>query len=101
MKNLHDMNGKHIANFVNGQLHNVGGNNIGHFLEREQIFIDMHGRYLGEIVNKSRLLYYTLSPYKNTCFGIYGSYGNIGNYGNYGSIDRISFNGCVNVKIDN
>lgn len=100
MKDLHDMNGKHIANFVNGQLHNVRGTNIGHYLEHEQIFIDMHGRYLGEIVNEDRLLYYKASPYMNTNFGIYGNYGNIGNCGNHGNIGRISFPGYVGVEID-
>ncbi|MBE5991352.1 MAG: hypothetical protein E7247_03025 [Paenibacillaceae bacterium] len=100
MKDLHDMNGKHIANFVNGQLHNVRGKNIGHYLEREQIFIDMHGRYLGEIVNGNRLLYYKASPYMNTNFGVYGNYSNIGNYGNYGNIGHTSFAGYVNVEIN-
>ena len=82
MIDLHDSHGKHIANFVNGQLHDKHGRNIGHFLEREGIFIDMHGRYLGEIVDKNRLLYRNNSPYKSVAFGIYGNYGNIGNYGN-------------------
>jgi len=100
MNDLHDMNGKHFANFVNGQLHNVQGKNIGHYLEREQIFIDMHGRYLGELVDGNRLLYYKSSSYINTNFGVYGNYGNIGNYGNYGNIGRTAFAGYVDVEID-
>jgi hypothetical protein len=99
MKDLHDISGKHIANFVNGQLHSVRGKNIGHFLEREQIFIDMRGRYLGEIVNGNRLLYNKNTPYKCINFGVYGNYGNVGNYGNYGNIGRCSFAGYTDVTI--
>ena len=99
MKDLHDSNGKHIANFINGQLHDVRGKNIGHYLEHEQIFIDMRGRYLGEIVDSNRLLYYKTSPYKHSNFGVYGNYGNVGNYGNYGNIGRCLYAGYVDVSI--
>ena len=57
MIDLHDSHGRHIANFVSGQLHDVQGRNIGHYLENEGIFINMQGYYLGEIVDKRRLLY--------------------------------------------
>lgn len=89
MKYLFDSRGNHIANFVNGQLHSTSGSNIGHYLERECIFIDMNGRYLGEIIFDNRLMYNTMSSYKNMNYGVYGNYGNVGNYGNpgcYGSI---------------
>jgi hypothetical protein len=52
-------------------------------------FIDMSGRYLGEILYENRLLRNPSSPYQSVNFGVYGNYGNIGNYGNpgnYGSI---------------
>jgi hypothetical protein len=62
---LFDSQGRHIANFVNGQLHALTGQNIGHFLEGQSIFIDMHGRYLGEIVAKNRLLYRPNSPHRS------------------------------------
>ena len=52
MIDLHDSHGRHIANFVSGQLHDVQGRNIGHYLENEGIFINMQGYYLGEIVDK-------------------------------------------------
>ena len=55
MIDLHDSHGRHIANFVSGQLHDVQGRNIGHYLENEGIFINMQGYYLGEIVDKRRL----------------------------------------------
>lgn len=82
---LFDSRGKHIANLVNDQLHAPSGQNIGHFRKAEGIFIDMHGKYLGEIVNDNRLLYNRSSPYKSTHFGNYGNYGNTGNYGNPGN----------------
>lgn len=86
---LFNSKGNHIANFVSGQLHSPNGENIGHYLENEEIFIDMNGRYLGELVCENRLMYNNYSPYRSTNFGVYGNYGNVGNYGNpgnYGSI---------------
>ncbi|CAN7690237.1 hypothetical protein LJR030_003626 [Rhizobium sp. LjRoot30] len=89
MQYLFNSRGQHIANVVNGQLHAPTGNNIGHFLEQYGFFIDMQGRYLGEIVQENRLLYRAGNPHRSTNFGNYGNYGNVGNYGNpgnYGSI---------------
>lgn len=90
---LFDSKGKHIANFHDGQLHATGGKNIGHFLPAYNIFIDMHGKYLGEIIFNNRLMYNLYNNYGRTNFGIYGNYGNIGNYGNpgnYGSIGTVN-----------
>jgi len=92
MEYLCDSKGKHIANFVNGQLHAPTGKNIGHYLEDQGIFIDMSGRYLGEIVQTNRLMYNRSSSHKSVSYGNYGNYGNVGNYGNpgnYGSIGSI------------
>lgn len=86
---LFNSKGKHIANLVNDQLHAPTGQNIGHFLKNYNIFIDMSGRYLGEIVFENRLMYNTASPYRSTNFGRYGNYGNVGNYGNPGN------HGCI------
>ena len=99
MVDLHDSHGRHIANFVNGQLHDIHGRNIWHYLAKEGIFIDMHGRYLGELVDKKRLLYRNNSPYRAVTFGVYGNYGNVGNYGNYGSIGSCFYAGYSDVKI--
>ena len=90
MKFLFNSKGKHIANLVNDQLHAPTGQNIGHFLKNYNIFIDMSGRYLGEIIFENRLMYNTASPYRSTNFGCYGSYGNYGNPGNYGYIGTIA-----------
>lgn len=62
------------------------GRNIGHYLDNKGIFIDVHARYLEEIVDKKYLFYKNNSPYKSICYGSYGSCGHIGNYENIGSI---------------
>jgi len=93
MKYLFDSTGRHIANLVNRKLHAPTGENIGHFLPDHGIFIDMSGRYLGEIVYNDRLMYEGTSPYRSTNFGTYGNYGNTGNYGtsgNHGNIGIVS-----------
>lgn len=61
--------------------------------KREGIFIDMYGRYMGEIVNNDRLLYNRSSCYRSTNFGNYGNYGNVGNYGNPGNHGGIGIPG--------
>lgn len=101
VQRLYDSHGHHIANFVNGQLYATGGRNIGHYLENQQIFIDMSGRYLGEIVHGNRLMYKRNSSYGSTNYGSYGNYGNIGNYGNPGSIGSIgSIGGYEDIPIE-
>lgn len=92
MKYLFNSKGQHIANLVNNQLHAPTGENIGHYLKDYGFFIDMHGRYLGEIVHDNRLLANTLSPHKSLNFSVYGNYGNVGNYGktgNHGNIGMV------------
>lgn len=93
MEYLFNSRGQHIANFINGQLHAPNGSNIGHYLDRAGIFIDMHGRYLGEIVRDNRLLYRSNSPHRSVNYGTYGNYGNAGNYGNPGSRGSIGMPG--------
>lgn len=93
VKYLFNSRGKHIANLVNGQLHLPAGKNIGHYLENEKIFINMHGRYLGELIFDNRLVMNRNSPYKSINLGIYGNYGNVGNYGNPGKYDSIGIPG--------
>jgi hypothetical protein len=62
-------------------------------MEREQIFIDMRGRYLGELSGEDRLVRQRNSPYRSVNFGVYGNYGNVGNYGNPGRYGRIALPG--------
>jgi hypothetical protein len=99
MRCLYNSYGSHIANFVNGQLHSPDGSNIGHYLKEHNIFIDMNGSYLGEIIQENRLMYCTYSPYRSTNFGSYGNYGNIGNYGNPGNIGSMgSIGGYIDIE---
>ena len=101
MTYLHDSHGKHIANLIDGQLHSPRGENIGHYIEDAGIFIDMRGRYLGEIVFDNRLMYNRSSGYRSTTFGVYGNYGNAGNYGNPGNPGSIgSIGGYEDVDAD-
>lgn len=93
MKYLFNSRGQHIANFVNGHLHSPQGSNIGHYLEHYGVFIDMRGRYLGEIYADNRLLAHRSSPHRNVNYGIYGNYGNVGNYGNPGNYGSIGMPG--------
>ena len=98
VKYLHNSNGKHVANFVNGQLHACNGRNIGHYLDNHNIFVDMDGRYLGEIVFNNRLVYKNNSPFKSINLGNYGNYGNVGNYGNAGNTGSIGlFAGYIDI----
>ena len=89
MQALFNSKGYHIANFNNNQLYNTSGDNIGHYLDSYQIFIDMDGKYLGEILYKNRLIFNYSSPYKSINFGMRGNYGSIGSYGNYGNCGSI------------
>ncbi|MCC6456498.1 MAG: hypothetical protein IT328_16195 [Caldilineaceae bacterium] len=93
MQYLFNSKGEHIANFVNGRLHAPTGKNIGHYLDKEQIFIDMDGRYLGEIIYNDRLMANVSSPHKSKTFSDYGTHssaGNLGNPGTHSSIGKVS-----------
>ncbi len=72
MNRLYNSRGNHIANEVNGELHEPAGKNIGHFLTREGIFIDMRGCYLGEIVLNDRLMRNRNSRHNSVNFGSRG-----------------------------
>jgi hypothetical protein len=82
MEYLFNSRGQHIVNFVGKQLHAPTGESIGHYLSGQGFFIDMSGRYLGEIVHGNRLMCNRANPYRSTNFGAYSNYGNAGNYGN-------------------
>jgi len=82
-------------------LHPPNGQNIGHLMKNLGFFIDMRGRYLGEIVAGNRLMCNRSSGYQSTNFGDYGDYGNAGNYGNPGNVGSIgSIGGYKDVAAD-
>jgi hypothetical protein len=85
MRYLFDSQGRHIANEVSGGLHLPTGENIGHFVKSAGMFVDMGGRYLGEIIQSDRLMFNRSSPHRSVNYGAYGNAGNAGNYGNPGN----------------
>jgi len=92
MKFLFDSGGRHVANLVNDQLHSPSGENVGHFLEAQKIFIDMSGDYLGEIIFENRLMFNRSSSHCTVNYGKRGNYPNAGNFGradNCGTIGKI------------
>ena len=92
MKFLFDSGGRHVANLVNDQLHSPSGENVGHFLQAQKIFIDMSGNYLGEIIFDNRLMYNRSSAHCAANYGNRGYYPNAGNFGladNCGAIGKV------------
>jgi hypothetical protein len=93
MKSLFNSRGRHIANESAGRLYAPSGRNIGRYIEKVEIFVDMNGRYLGEIVSGDRLLSNRSSTHRGTGFGNAGSTGSIGGSGSPGSHGQMSLPG--------
>ena len=89
MQFLFDSRGRHVANEVNGHLHSPAGKNIGHFLATLGVFIDLEGRYLGEVVRANRLMANRRSPHREAAFCVHGDYGDAGNYGSPRSLRSV------------
>ena len=83
---LFNSHGKHIANSQRGALYSTAGHNIGHYLKKEQVYIDLNGSYLGELFEDNRLVFNELSQYCKLAFGSHGNIGSIGSQGNPGGI---------------
>lgn len=84
MEFLFNLSGNHVANLVNDQLYSPTGSNIGHYIGLHGFFVDMNGRYLGEIIKGNRFVYNQYNQYINMNFGVFGDYGDVGDYGNPG-----------------
>lgn len=84
MNVLFNSNGQHIANWLDGQLYAPAGQHIGHYMEDHQIFVDMTGHYMGEIVFENRLMCKLSSPYHNQRYNAGGNYDHQKSAGNYG-----------------
>ena len=65
---LYDSDGQHIATLDSSQLYSVSGRHVGAYSDDEGIFIDLHGRYLGEIVQNDRLFDDRTSPFHEQTF---------------------------------
>jgi hypothetical protein len=84
MQLLFDSQGTFIASEEGGRLHSCAGGNIGHYRRVERIFIDLSGRYLGEVVFGNRLLDNPSSPFRTQPFAMEGTYESIGAIANPG-----------------
>jgi hypothetical protein len=94
MKYLFNLHGVHIANGVDDQLYTDKGLHIGCFLKDYEIFIDLKGQYLGEIIFDNRLLFKSDSIYKNFCFGNYLKFNSIEYLGTPGFLGIIAQPSC-------
>jgi hypothetical protein len=93
MNYLYNSKGQHIATEQAGRLYTPMGRSIGHFVSEYGIYIDMKGRYLGELMYDNRLLYNRNSPFRSTPFGMWGDYGTITTYAPPGKIGAIGLPG--------
>lgn len=67
---LYNSYGKHIAYVFNHSLYAPTGENIGNFVPQFNIFVDLKGQYLGEIVEEQYLIAKLNSPYLNVNVGV-------------------------------
>lgn len=94
MKPLYNLNGDHIACDYNSNLYSLSGSLKGYFNEHFNIYIDLQGKYLGEIFNNNRLVYrkkhnfdYSFNYFPEVDFQI-NSCQNLGNIGSIGEINE-------------
>jgi hypothetical protein len=93
MKRLYNLRGQHIANESGGRLYPPSGPNIGRHIDGADIYVDISGRYLGEVIYDNRLVSNRSSGYRSTNFGSAGTTGSIGSAGNPGNIGSIGSGG--------
>lgn len=65
---LYDSKGRHVATLMERYIHGVDGACIGYYHTRHGVFVDLDGRYLGEIVYGDRLMYNLLSVHCTATF---------------------------------
>ncbi|MGE5548924.1 MAG: hypothetical protein ACM3ZC_00130 [Bacteroidota bacterium] len=75
MNFLYDSRGQHVASEVNGLLYTAAGRNIGRYLDKYGVFVDLEGRYLGEILCINRLVQDRNSRYRGMSLGASSSRG--------------------------
>ena len=68
MIHLYDSEGQHIATLDSSQLYGVSGRHVGAYIDDAGVFVDLRGRYLGEIYQNDRLLNHHTSPFHNRSF---------------------------------
>jgi hypothetical protein len=98
MRCLFDSNGRHIANLVEDQLFTAAGIHAGHWLEHREIFIDVDGRYLGELFHEDRLLYDERSRDRDAVYGDHGDGRDAAGTGSLEGRSRILMpSGCADI----
>lgn len=91
MQYLFNSKGQHIANLRQEKLYAPTGENIGHYLEKEKIVIDVKGRYLGEIIQDNRLVVNPVSPLRYSQHAALGNHGQGGQFGYAGQHGQLNF----------
>lgn len=90
-KELFNSRGEHIAFVLHDELHRLTGENCGHYVPDKAVFIDMKGKYQGEIFKEKYLLRNNVSPFaKAAGMGKPGYAGNIGKPGKFSDIAPIA-----------
>jgi hypothetical protein len=98
MRYLFDSKGRHIANLVEDQIFTASGAHVGHWLAHLEIFIDLDGRYLGELFHEDRLLYYEHSRHREAVYGDLGGDRDVAGSGSLEGRSRILMPcGCADV----
>ena len=67
---LYNSHGFHVANFLNQSLYTPAGECLGSYVPQLNIFVDLNGNYLGEVVEDHYLISKMDSPYLNMKIGV-------------------------------
>ena len=78
MTHLFNSRGQHILNEHDGYLSLPNGRIVGRYIERYGFFVDLNGRYVGEILCINRIVCDPNSRYRNTVLTTVKSGGNVG-----------------------
>ncbi len=78
MTHLFNSRGQHILNEHGGYLSLPTGQIVGRYIEQYGVFVDLSGRYIGEIFLMNRIVYDPNSRYRHSVLGTANSGGNIG-----------------------
>lgn len=96
MERIFNGAGQHIANWKDGGLFTPSGRHVGRYVEEHAVFVDIYGKYIGEIVTNlssqvkgQRLMRNEHSECLQWSFGGQGSIGSIGNLGSPGTVGSV------------
>lgn len=78
MTHLFNSRGQHILNEHGGYLSLPSGQVVGRYVEQYGVFVDLTGRYIGEILCMNRIVCDSNSRYRDTVLAAANSGGNVG-----------------------